>query len=216
MKSYPSIELALPYQTKLSEIPHRKFILFDKIDGSNIRVEWNPDRGFYKFGTRKAMLGEDHPLLGSAVQLIRAKYETAIQDVMALKSSRYLQPHKGLVLFFEFWGPKSFAGWHDATDQHHVTLLDVAAHGMPLLGPQEFLDTFGFLDTPKVLGRQYLTEELVLAVRGGTLEGMGLEGIVAKSEPDKKQLGPLLVKIKRQDWIDRVKSIPEWEKKDLI
>ena len=46
MKQYPSI----PGLKELEKLKGRKIYVFDKIDGSNIRAEWNPKKGFYKFG----------------------------------------------------------------------------------------------------------------------------------------------------------------------
>ena len=44
MKQYPTIP---------KTIQSIDIIAFDKLDGSNIRAEWNPKKGFYKFGSRK-------------------------------------------------------------------------------------------------------------------------------------------------------------------
>ena len=53
MKSYRSI----PFANKIPE--NETFYVFDKLDGSNIRAEWNPKKGFYKFGSRSQLLTPD-------------------------------------------------------------------------------------------------------------------------------------------------------------
>jgi len=39
----------LEYPTIKKEVINIPIYAFDKIDGSNIRVEWGPKNGFYKF-----------------------------------------------------------------------------------------------------------------------------------------------------------------------
>ena len=63
MKSYPSIP---------KDIPPSEFVAFGKLDGSNIRAEWNPKKGFYKFGTRTKIIDASTPVFGKAVNLILA------------------------------------------------------------------------------------------------------------------------------------------------
>lgn len=50
MKQYPSIPSGI--------IKNKSFFCFQKIDGSNIRVEWTKKNGLYKFGTRRRLLDE--------------------------------------------------------------------------------------------------------------------------------------------------------------
>ena len=60
---------------------------FDKLDGSNIRAEWNPKRGFYKFGSRNSMIDEKSPHLGEAVVLFKKKYANDFSPKTYSKSS---------------------------------------------------------------------------------------------------------------------------------
>lgn len=60
MKQYPSID---------GHIVHLPVIAFDKLDGSNIRCEWNRKKGLHKFGSRKVLLGADHTVLGESREL---------------------------------------------------------------------------------------------------------------------------------------------------
>ena len=52
MKQYPSIS---------HDIRSVQAYAFDKLDGSNIRAEWHPKKGFWKFGSRTRLLGTDQP-----------------------------------------------------------------------------------------------------------------------------------------------------------
>ena len=47
----------------------RSCIAFSKYDGSNLRFEWTPKRGWYKFGTRTQLVNASHPVFGPAVPM---------------------------------------------------------------------------------------------------------------------------------------------------
>ena len=64
MKSYPSVA-----SSRGSQFRAFKAHVFDKIDGSNLRFEWSPKRGWYKFGTRKRLFDETDEVFGPAVRL---------------------------------------------------------------------------------------------------------------------------------------------------
>ena len=47
-----------------------------------------------------------------------------------------------VVVFFEFYGTNSFAGYHDENDEFSATLIDVSVHKRGILEPKDFLKTF--------------------------------------------------------------------------
>jgi hypothetical protein len=189
MKKYPTIS---------KEIRSEQVYVFDKLDGSNIRVEWSKKRGFYKFGTRKRLMDENDPQFGKAVELFTEKFSEPLEKVF-----RDQRQQKALA-FFEFHGPNSFAGFHEDDDEHTVTLLDVS-YQKGLLEPRDFLKAFGHLDIPALLHYGKVNSELIEAVRNGNLEGMTFEGVVAKGKYERPGL-PLMFKIKNQAWLDKVKD----------
>lgn len=190
MKQYPSID------RPPSNVP---VYAFDKLDGSNIRAEWTRKRGFWKFGTRKRLLGEDDALLGKARTLVLEKYEDDLARIF--RAQRWQKA----VAFFEYYGPRSFAGNHDPDDEHTVKLFDVAGDKKGLLEPRPFLKLFGDLDHATLLYRGNANQNLIEAVRSGELEGMTFEGVVCKGSYVSPGL-PLMFKLKSQAWYDRLKS----------
>ena len=73
MKQYPSIDATV-----------RRGILvyaFDKLDGSNIRAEWDRKKGFTKFGSRNVLIDETESALGASIPLIKQKYEKDLTDI---------------------------------------------------------------------------------------------------------------------------------------
>lgn len=172
---------------------------FDKLDGSNIRAEWSKKRGFYKFGTKTQMLGEDHPMFGKAIPLIKSTYEEGLSEVFTE------QKYENVVCFFEYYGPDSFAGYHNL-EQMQVTLLDVSPLRKGILEPAEFIRLFKHLGIPKVLYYGKANSIFVEQVRNGTLSGITFEGVVCKAKNDKRIPIPIMFKIKSRAWLDKLKD----------
>ncbi len=192
MKSYPSI-------TK--EARQDIYIYaFNKIDGSNIRAEWNYKKGFYKFGTRNQLTDEKTMPFGRAIPLLKEKYEA---DLMAVFAE---QKWRDALCFFEFHGPSSFAGNHNFEEKMDITLIDVNPFREGILPPTDFIKYFGHLDTAKVLYEGHINSELFDKVKQSTLEGMTFEGVVCKGANDKKTKMPIMFKIKSQAWLDKLKE----------
>jgi hypothetical protein len=196
MKSYPSIEHAIQRDIDI--------YAFDKLDGSNIRAEWSQKKGFYKFGTRKRMLGEDDPDLGKSIGIIKSKYYEELDRIF--RKNRY---NREVTCFFEFFGPKSFAGQHDKNDDHTVVLIDVSPPLSGFVPPNEFIKTYGHLGIPNLLYYGKANREFEESVRNSTLNGMGLEGVVCKApNPNRKKTSqPVMFKIKSFAWLKKVKEL---------
>ena len=190
MKSYPSIN---------GKITHQPIFAFDKLDGSNIRAEWSRKAGFYKFGSRKRLVGEDDELLGQSRELIVDTYADDLAHVF--KDRRWDRA----ICFFEFHGPNSFAGLHEPGEPPEVTLFDVAPHRKGILEPKVFLDLFGHLKHAALLYQGNPNDPFIESVRKGELEGMTFEGVVCKGKnisPGR----PLMFKVKNVAWIEKVKA----------
>lgn len=191
MKEYPSI----PKDIR-TEVP---IYAFDKLDGSNIRAEWSKKRGFYKFGSKTRLMGEDDKILGESIKLVRDKYESDLSTIFVKEKWDVI------TCFFEFYGPNSFAGHHDLTEKHDVTLFDVNVYKHGLLNPNEFVDFFGHLDIPKVLYYGKANSFFIESVRNGTLKDMTFEGVVCKGKNTKRTPMPIMFKVKNRAWLDKLK-----------
>lgn len=190
MKSYPSIG------TKLQRT---KVIVFDKLDGSNIRAEWSKKKGFYKFGSRNRLIDNKHPMLGESIDLIVENYQEQLSSIFSTKKL------ERAVAFFEFYGEGSFAGSHEVDEKHKVILIDVNVYTRGMIEPVHFIELFEEIGIPKVLFRGVLDEQLVTEVKNGTLEGMTFEGVVCKYHNQKNKIVKMF-KIKNRSWINRLKE----------
>lgn len=199
MKHYPSIPKVI--NTSLN------IFAFDKLDGSNIRAEWNKKRGFYKFGTKTQMLGEDHPIFGTAIGLINSTYG---DDLSKIFSDAKVQ---SAVAFFEFYSPSSAFGHHILEGNHKVTLLDVNYYRKGMMNPDEFIDTFGKLGIPGVLYYGKDNQIFEETVRDSSLQGMTFEGVICKGRAVRGSPDPVMFKIKSRAWLEKLKEFCKGDEK---
>jgi len=192
MKHYPSITKEVRQDLEI--------IAFDKIDGSNIRAEWNSKKGFYKFGTKNQLMDINSKPFGVAIPLLKEKYEEDLSQVFAE------QKWKDAICFFELWGPSSFAGQHDFSEKLDITLIDVNPYKQGILPPKQFIRLFGHLDIAKVLYEGRITVEFFDQVKQSTLPGMGLEGVVCKAAPDTNAKMPVMFKVKSSAWLNKLRD----------
>jgi hypothetical protein len=192
MKHYPSI-------TK--EVFHSIDIYaFDKLDGSQIRAEWNSKKGFYKFGTKNQLIDASAKPWGRAISLVNDKYETDLRKVFND------QKWKDAICFFELWGPSSFAGTHNFEEELTATLFDVNPYKQGILEPRQFIQFFGHLDIPKVLYTGKVSVELFDQVKQSTLSGMTFEGIVCKGPSLTAARMPTMFKVKSRAWLEKLRT----------
>ena len=131
MKAYPKI---LHWNNSPLGLP---CIAFDKLDGSNIRFEYSRKRGWYKFGTRKMMIDGQHEDFGNAVKLFEDKYQESLAKILC--DNKQFRGVKNFVVFCEYYGDNSFAGWHDPNDIMDVVLFDVWVMKKGFITPRDFI-----------------------------------------------------------------------------
>ena len=85
MKRYPSIPRSV-----------RSFraYVFDKIDGSNLRFEWDEKKGWFRFGTRHKVIDASHPVFGGAQSIFEARFADELEKIAREnRASRILKVH---------------------------------------------------------------------------------------------------------------------------
>ena len=174
--------------------------LFDKLDGSNIRAEWDKKKGFWKFGSRRRLLGTDQEFLNGADELIKNKYEEGISKVFEK------QRHQQAIAYFEFYGKNSFAGFH-YDEPHEVTLIDVNPYKRGITNPDEFIDLYGHLGIPELIYKGNFNKIIEEQIRKKELEGITFEGVVGKIKVENKQQHPKMFKVKTYQWLERLKKL---------
>jgi len=205
MKSYMSIPRFVP--GKSDEYSSLEFIAFDKKDGSQIRAEYSHKQGFYKFGSRHVLLDEQHEQLGKAISLIQDTYASKLSKIF--KEQRW----DSVTCFFEFYGPRSFAGNHHKDDNHQVLLFDVSPAKHGLISPVPFIKLFNSVGVATVLYQGNINDDFVESVKNSTLPGMTLEGVVCKAaNPNgKKTSQPIMFKIKTEKWLNMLREFVAYD-----
>lgn len=105
MKSYPSIP-------NCGGTSHRDIsgaYVFDKIDGNNLRFEWNRKQGWYKFGSRNGLIDKSNEQFAGAIPWF-------LENMADHIHSAFKKHPTHIVAFAEWAGPNSFAGMHEPGD----------------------------------------------------------------------------------------------------
>jgi hypothetical protein len=199
MKSYPRIQYF--NQGLFGE----DIYAFDKLDGSNIRAEWNPKRGWYKFGTRNTMIDERDLQFGEAITLFLNKYGDSLPKLF--RTNKSYKRIESFVVFAEYVGEQSFAGRHNASDPKDIILFDVNQYKHGFVTPKNFVEDFGHLHIPDVIYTGPYTMEFVQTIRDNKhnlKEGVIVKGIL-KTKNQKDEVW--MVKVKTKEWLQKVKEL---------
>ena len=202
MKQYPSIG------TKI--VPNEYYCLFQKLDGSNIRAEWNNKKGFHKFGSRKRLLDPNSDdILAGAIKLLKQKEEFLTKFLRGRGVTE-------CTMFFEFHGPKSFAGSHsDHLDDMNLTFIDATVNKRGFLKLSDLLDWYEEIGGPAKLYVGPITNHIIEKIRDGSWPGITEEGVIAR--PVKQDLyGLKTAKIKTRSWLDKVKKFGQYDPDDEL
>src|SRR5208282_684728 len=104
MLSYPSIP------SWKASVLGEPCIAFYKYDGSNLRFEWSPKKGWYKYGTRTQLFDQTAVPYNQAIPYF---HDMMADDIVRQVVNDQGRKPERIVAFTEFFGPSSFAGTHD-------------------------------------------------------------------------------------------------------
>lgn len=197
MLSYPSIP---SYKQSIIGEP---CIAFYKYDGSNLRWEWSPKKGWYKYGTRNQLF--DHTAVPYA-QAIPLFHDTMANDIVAKVKDEQGRKVERIIAFTEFFGPSSFAGWHDIFGPKELVLFDVSIYKRGFYSAKKFVELFGkFPYTAKVVYQGNMNYPFINDIRNGKYPVV--EGVICKGFD-------WTAKIKTLAYLERLKGKygQEWEK----
>lgn len=200
-----------------SKAPHAPCICFDKFDGSNIRMEWDRKNGWHKFGTRTQLFDKTSEQWGHAIDVFNQTYA---DDLIKVFSDKYFRSVSKVTVFCEYFGPSSFAGWHDYEElktKGELVLFDVEIYKKGFMVPRDFINYFGHLKIPAVIYVGNFNNQLIEDVKAGKYPVY--EGVVAKGVIGKKGGKLWMAKIKTRKWLDDLKNkakLDESFKKSLV
>lgn len=189
MLQYPSIMGA-------SKAPLGKpCVAFYKYDGSNLRWEWSPKKGWNKFGTRRQMFDASAPTFCEAIPIFMEK----LADEIVYRTTQIIKKPERITAFTEFFGASSFAGKHVEGEAKELRLFDVFLFKEGFIPPKRFVEVYGDLpQAAQVIYEGNLNKEFILDVRSGKYPVF--EGVIAKGDD-------FMVKIKTQEYYNRLFSL---------
>lgn len=201
MKSYPKI-LSHRYDQHIGDF----CIAFDKLDGSNIRVEWdfksskkNKSNGFTKFGTRTQLINESDNMFGGVPELFMNAYSENLDRIF--RSDTLFRGAEQVTAYLEFYGENSFAGAHEQTDEKKLTLIDTFIYKKDFVNPKDFVKTFKNVGIPNVIYTGEFSIDLINDIYNNKYNLK--EGIVAKGVLNKRVW---MNKAKTENWLNKVKN----------
>lgn len=208
------VPLVYPKMRGSGSAPLSKCIAFEKYDGSNLHWVWDPELGWYAFGTRRDRFDLDdrgidqfkqaHPGLEDAAGLFQQSLAEPLARVIHANDC---YASTKIVAFTEYLGTNSFAGRHKSGDAKRLVLFDVEV-AAGFLAPDLFVSQFADLPIARVIYRGKLTGKFTTDVREGRYDVA--EGVVCKGGATGEVW---MVKIKTNAYMRRLKEsfADDWE-----
>lgn len=175
-------------------------IAFYKYDGSNLRWEWSPKKGWNKFGTRKHLFDESTPVFSEAIPL----FMNGLGDEILYRTKQLVKNPERITAFTEFLGPNSFAGNHDPDDQKELRLFDIFLFKRGFVPPKQFVKAYGDIkQAAEIVYEGSLNRQFILDIKQGKYPVF--EGVIAKGDD-------FMVKIKTDEYFLKLKNkFENWE-----
>jgi hypothetical protein len=169
-------------------------IAFVKYDGSNLRWEWSPKKGWNKFGTRHQLFDASAPLYNQAIPL----FMSGMGDELVYRTKQIVKNPERITAFTEFLGPSSFAGQHVEDEQKELRLFDVFLFKKGFVPPTQFVDVYGSMpQSAEIVYTGNLDKQFIMDIRSGKYDVF--EGVVAKGSD-------FMVKIKTDQYFEKLRN----------
>lgn len=202
MKDYPSI----PFQVRGGPGEHSWWV-FDKIDGSLIRVEWTHKAGFNKFGRKDGLLDDSNPFLPQARPLFERFEEPVarlLKDMRAQKAT----------VFLEFFGEHSFAGVHE-DEPHELRVVDLAIHPHGYVNPlvlHQFCCDLPANSAAATIHHGLVNQFYIEQVWHSDIPGMTFEGVVFKRN---ERYQRIMFKQKSDAWKQKLRDRYKGDEREI-
>ena len=150
-------------------------IAFVKYDGSNLRWEWSPKKGWNKFGTRHQMFDASTPLFNQAIPIFMEE----LADELVYRTKQIVKNPERITAYTEFLGPSSFAGSHVENEKKELKLFDVFLFKKGFVPPKQFVEIYGSMpQSAEIVYQGNLNKQFVMDIRNGKYDVF--EGVIAK------------------------------------
>ncbi len=158
---YPSI-------INSSKAPKANCVAFVKHDGSNFRAKYTKKQGFNCFGSRHELIDESHKFLGESVSIFKRDYQVILENFF--NKDKDLRNEREIIVYGEFFGPNSFAGFHQPNDPKELVIFDVLVghKNRKFFTPFDFIQIFqSLVKIPAVLYEGNMNDKFISDIREG-------------------------------------------------
>ena len=212
MKHYDSFENIKYDQSLIGE----EVWAFEKLDGQNFCVKYSPKtKEFPCFGSRKCIVGEGDEMFGGAIRYFKDNGFADILRNIVDKNRGKKGVFAGIdeiTFFFEWYGPNSFAGFHQPGEELKLSLIDVFLKKKGYMEPKTFWDLFegSGISLPRLIYRGKLTRDFIRDIQENdwTQENCKYpdlkEGVVVKRSTLMKGQRLPKAKIKTSWWLSEL------------
>lgn len=188
-----------------SKAPRKSCVAFDKLDGSNFRAKYTQKHEFNLYGTRTQLIDKTTPFWSEMVEIFERDLKRPLENLFKNKDFR---DYREIIVFGEFVGDNSFAGFHE-NEPHKIVVFDlmVGHKQRKFLKPRDFIKTLrGLIEIPKVIYEGNLNDQFIQDVRDNKF---GLkEGVICKGNETSGAFcgGVWSCKIKTNEYFEKLKA----------
>ena len=168
-------------------------LAFVKYDGSNLRFEYSPKRGWSKYGTKNHLFDKSDTTYGPAIDIFHQTMGDSILEKVQLVYGKKIER---ITAFAEMFGPNSFAGVHNIDDPKELKLFDVFVFKKGFIPPKKFVELWN--NEPYAAKVKYEGNMTKPYVQDVIENGTG-EGVVCKGNG-------WSAKIKTKHWMNELRS----------
>lgn len=197
---------------------------YNKLDGQNFCATFRPKANkFVSFGSRTVQVDENSESeLSYAVSYFKVhKFDEILIKIIKdnWKKGDVFQGIEEITFFFEWYGPKSFAGKHNSWDytmgNMRLALIDVFLKKKGYIEPKEYERIFRNtpIELPELIYTGPLNSEIIEKIKNNdwTQEGCEFptvkEGVVFKRSTLLKGQRRPSVKVKTKWWLNKLHSM---------
>ena len=205
---------------------------FNKLDGQNFcatykvrKDSWGP------FGSRTRTVDENDLQFGQTVKyFFDHGYDSILTKCVKdhWKKGEVFQGVEEITFFFEWYGPKSFAGKHDFWDETNgemrLALIDVFLKKKGYMEPKDYYEIFkdSGIEIPELIHKGSLNADIVSDIQNNDWTAPEAkyptvkEGVVFKRSTLLKGQRRPSVKVKTKWWIEKLHSMYSEEECKLL
>ena len=189
---------------------------WNKIDGQNFCAKYSPkQKDFTMFGSKTQNVDESSEQFCNAVIYFKENLAEIIKKIIINNSKKgdIFNGIEEITIFCEWWGEKTFSGFHELNDPLKLTVIDVFLKKKGYIEPKNFYELFNnHVEIPELIYVGKLNMDFVNSIMYNDWKQSGCkyptvkEGVVCTRSTLLKGQRLPKTKIKTFWWLDTLKE----------